>query len=700
MASSYKTPGVYVEEIVKFPPSVAEVETAIPAFVGYTEKAKRFIEDDLHNLPMRIKSLLEFEQYYGTGPEYDDIHVQLTVNSTVDEDATTVSNAVYNLYESMKLFYDNGGGACYICSVGKYSDNDNIATRAVNIKAGLGEVKKFDEPTLLLFPDAVNLRTGDTIDWDKLAGLQQEALKQCGELRDRFAILDVPDEANKTIEEEAEAFRNRVGMNNLKYGAAYAPFLKTIYEKTFRLRDVSMNLYDSGANQIELKSLFSDTDKDANGILIKDKLDDFKKTYTDNIAINSRLSLFAAGDANGNFSSGDLESAFLTHQNTFKGAADDAARKVALKAVFEFVHECFAQLEGLTTAHAAETDSTDNAGPISGKPIRTALITNNTLKTAIESVLGTNLKSTLQSFRNLDNEAYRKAGADISTTNSDKPSIVFTLFTTSTWAPAAAADDDVISGADLSEKGTAAFTQLSKIFKTLVSGINTVVSSGVSFEKALEDALTPDIPIYTSINKALNNVVNTLPPSGAVAGVYATVDRERGVWKAPANVSLNAVSGVSEYIDDATQEGLNVDSNVGKSINAIRPFYGKGVLVWGARTLAGNDNEWRYVPVRRFFNFVEESCKKSTSWAVFEPNDANTWLRIKAQIENFLNNLWRRGALAGAKPEHAYIVNCGLGITMTAQDILNGYLNVEIAMAAVRPAEFVVLKFSHKLQQS
>jgi phage tail sheath protein FI len=185
-----------------------------------------------------------------------------------------------------------------------------------------------------------------------------------------------------------------------------------------------------------------------------------------------------------------------------------------------------------------------------------------------------------------------------------------------------------------------------------------------------------------------------------VLGVIAAVDRDRGVWKAPANVSLNAVSGVDTFIDDKTQEGMNIDSNAGKSINAIRPFYGKGILVWGSRTLAGNDNEWRYVPVRRFYNFVEESCKKSTSWAVFEPNDANTWLRIKAQIENFLNNLWRRGALAGAKPEHAYVVNCGLGVTMTAQDILNGYLNVEIAMAAVRPAEFVVLKFSHKLQQS
>ena len=122
--------------------------------------------------------------------------------------------------------------------------------------------------------------------------------------------------------------------------------------------------------------------------------------------------------------------------------------------------------------------------------------------------------------------------------------------------------------------------------------------------------------------------------------------------------------------------------------------------MWGARTLAGNDNEWRYVPVRRFFNFVEESCKKSTAWVVFEPNDANTWAKVRGQIENFLNNLWRRGALAGAKPEHAYYVNVGLGLTMTSQDINEGKLIVEIGMAAVRPAEFIILRFSHKLQES
>jgi phage tail sheath protein FI len=145
---------------------------------------------------------------------------------------------------------------------------------------------------------------------------------------------------------------------------------------------------------------------------------------------------------------------------------------------------------------------------------------------------------------------------------------------------------------------------------------------------------------------------------------------------------------------------LNVDSDTGKSINAIRAFAGKGTLVWGARTLAGNDNEWRYVPVRRFFNMVEESVKKSTYWAVFEPNDANTWVKVRGMIENYLTQKWREGALAGATTKDAFFVRCGIGITMTAQDILEGRMNVEIGMAVVRPAEFIILKFSHKLQTS
>jgi phage tail sheath protein FI len=206
--------------------------------------------------------------------------------------------------------------------------------------------------------------------------------------------------------------------------------------------------------------------------------------------------------------------------------------------------------------------------------------------------------------------------------------------------------------------------------------------------------------LYNKALEALGKLTVTLPPSSAVAGVYAATDSARGVWKAPANVSLVYVKDLTEKITNESQEDLNVDVTAGKSINAIRAFSGRGILVWGARTLAGNDKEWRFVPVRRFFNMVEESIKKSTTWAVFEPNDANTWMKVKSMIENYLFAKWKEGALAGAKPDDAYYVKLGLGATMTAQDILDGYMNVEIGMAVVRPAEFIVLKFSHKLQQS
>lgn len=200
---------------------------------------------------------------------------------------------------------------------------------------------------------------------------------------------------------------------------------------------------------------------------------------------------------------------------------------------------------------------------------------------------------------------------------------------------------------------------------------------------------------------AQNGIV--LPPSAAVTGIYARVDSSRGVWKAPANEGVNALNSanpLSFKVTDELQKSLNVDDVSGKSVNALRAFTGKGTLVWGARTLAGNDNEWRYVSVRRFFNMVEESVKKASAQFVFEPNDANTWVKVRAMIENFLILQWRAGALAGQKPEHAFYVKVGLGETMTALDILEGRMTVEIGMAVVRPAEFIILKFSHKMQES
>jgi phage tail sheath protein FI len=206
--------------------------------------------------------------------------------------------------------------------------------------------------------------------------------------------------------------------------------------------------------------------------------------------------------------------------------------------------------------------------------------------------------------------------------------------------------------------------------------------------------------LYQSITDVINQLHPILSPSAAVAGVYCQIDAARGVWKAPANVSLNNVIAPVISIDDNAQQNLNVDSATGKSINAIRLFTGKGILIWGARTLAGNDNEWRYISVRRFFNMVEESITNALAPMVFEPNDANTWIRAKNMIENYLTDLWRQGALMGSKPEQAFFVNVGLGSTMTANDIAQGRMITEIGMACVRPAEFIILKLLTKMADS
>ncbi|MEL7531496.1 MAG: phage tail sheath C-terminal domain-containing protein, partial [Bacteroidota bacterium] len=206
---------------------------------------------------------------------------------------------------------------------------------------------------------------------------------------------------------------------------------------------------------------------------------------------------------------------------------------------------------------------------------------------------------------------------------------------------------------------------------------------------------------YFNVLAKLQEYPVEMTPSAAMAGLYAETDQSRGVWKAPANINVRTVVETVVRVDDRQQAGLNVDVVAGKSVNVIRPFTGRGAaMVWGARTLAGNDNEWRYVSVRRFFNMVEESVKKATTQFVFEPNDANTWTRVKSMISNFLTLQWRAGALMGSTPEQAYFVNVGLNDTMSQTDILEGRMIVEIGMAVVRPAEFIILKFSHKMLEA
>ena len=486
--TAYITPGVYVNEIKVFPPSVAEVESAIPAFIGYTEKAKKDADNDLILKPTTILSMTQFEQYYGKAqmPQYNITITQQ--NNVLSSQLTSPTSPIpgyvyfpdYLFYHAVRLFFENGGGKCYIVSVGLYQgtpawdlrgDGGTDPTTAYGLQDGLEAVSLEDEPTLLVIPEAVKLT------YAKYAALAQAMLAQCVTLQDRFAILDVFDGYRLTDDNVNVGSGNKkllpanrdawpLDTDILKYGAAYYPFIKT------------------GMNP---------------------PVDEAKVNVT---------------------------------------------------------------------------------------------------------VPGGSAAVVLASLKNSDTANYNNAKA-----------------------------------------------LLARLFMVL-------------------------------------------PASGAVAGVYAYTDTSRGVWKAPANVSLNKVLEPVVKLDDTGQGPLNVDPTSGKSINALRAFSGKGTLVWGARTLAGNDNEWRYVNVRRFFIMVEESVKKSTYWAVFESNDANTWVKVRGMIESYLTQKWREGALAGATPKDAFFVRCGLGTTMDAQDILEGRMNVEIGMAVVRPAEFIILKFSHKMQVS
>jgi phage tail sheath protein FI len=214
---------------------------------------------------------------------------------------------------------------------------------------------------------------------------------------------------------------------------------------------------------------------------------------------------------------------------------------------------------------------------------------------------------------------------------------------------------------------------------------------------SLAELQSQHVKMYTECLAAIKRTLRpVLPPSPFLAAVYASTDRQHGVWKAPANVKLQAVQGLSTHITNQEQEVFNVDAVEGKSVNVIREFSGRGFLVWGARTLAGNDNEWRYVPVRRLIVMIETSINEYLKTVVFEPNDNNLWSKVRSVTENFLQELWKKGALRGEKVDQAFFVRVGLGHTMSSQDILEKRMVVEIGLAAVRPAEFIILRIVKK----
>lgn len=233
--------------------------------------------------------------------------------------------------------------------------------------------------------------------------------------------------------------------------------------------------------------------------------------------------------------------------------------------------------------------------------------------------------------------------------------------------------------------------------KALIDQLSTVETT---VDKAiLHKTLQQISPMYRAITKEMRQKLNCLPVSAAMAGVYTMVDNTRGVWKAPANVSIATAISPTVNISHEDQEELNVPLN-GKSVNAIRSFVGEGIKVWGARTLDGNSLDWRYINVRRTMIMLEESIKNAARAFVFDPNEANTWVSVRSMISNFLTGIWKRGGLAGASPEDAFSVHVGLGETMTPEDILGGIMRITVLVAISRPAEFIEITFQQQMQKS
>ncbi|WP_303208413.1 phage tail sheath C-terminal domain-containing protein [Bacteroides oleiciplenus] len=602
-----KTPGVYIVEKNAFPNSVVEASTAIPAFIGITEKAQNG-NDDLTGIPWKISSMTEYLQYFGGAPElkfnvdikkyfylskeqkkadpkktlvealvepvskifkYCVCPVEEIGKVTFDKDNvgtetktggkgedTPVGYAFcvdgenkYTLYYNMMLFFANGGSTCYVVSMGGYGDSKNTLVDK-KVETALNALKKIQEVTLIIVPEAVET--------DACAKIQQLMLKHCGEMANRFTILDMPPKypGNSPLDTHVETFQGNIGSNYLSYGAAYFPWLNT--------------------------SVLGDRD-----------LDGGMFSWTMNADVYAKIAKFSQTDSQ-------------------------------LQKIVDFFLK--------TTILFEEDKSKENETvSIGGK------------KYKYEEVKEKDLKK------------------------------------------------------DLGEKFTV--TVKEDLAATPHKKTITLLSPDAVDKNDFHQALVSGSILYQQAMKAVKKYLNLLPPSAAMAGIYTMVDNSRGVWKAPANVTLNYVDSTTEDIDDEQQAGLNAPMN-GKAINVIRPFRGEGVKVWGARTLDGNSLDWRYINVRRTLLFLEESVKNASRAYVFEPNDAGTWINMKCMIESFLRSVWKRGGLAGATPEDAFSVHVGLGDTMTADDILEGIMRITVLVAVTHPAEFIEITFQQQMQKS
>lgn len=658
MLSAIKTPGVYIQQSAELPLSGTRQNTAVPAFVGYTQKAIGKDAEDLTNKPVLIKTLADYEFYFGSAPEprYATIRVKiddLPININPDIIVPVATHpkrlnvlGVYMnrffLYDSIRLYFANGGAECYIVSVGNYY-NSIESTRLID---GINILEKEEEPTLLVCPDAALLNEIE------LASVQKACLNQCASLQDRFSIIDIREATDWTT--VLTSFRQKIGTQNLNYGSAYGPWLRTAFP--FEISYENITVHTPSPLEIDYRLEFAIVENELSTIQLKNLtrvINSVSLTNPENY-----LSLFDA----------------LTITNP----ENVSAHYFGLRQLVYIIN--IAALDLLSVSNVAV-------------PFDNQININNIRQ---KTKVGDQLNDIIRQLM-----AYDLGFANLTPSPQSKLDIVKDAdYTIPDYNLTSVVADSSIYGSIETKYFDTAKPVLRELLLELMNMVTVILFDLNKIAEEWTTKLKKNNPIYTSILQVIIEKGITIPASGAVTGVYVKTDNERGVWKAPANVALKDVLAPAYTLTQQDQEDWNMPNDgSGKAVNAIRAFTGQGTVIWGARTLTGNDNEWRYVNVRRLFISMEETLKKEMAYLTFEANDANTWLKAKSIALNYLIGIWQRGALVGSVPAEAFFVNIGLGETMTAQDILDGRMIVEVGVAVARPSEFIILKITHNYLQ-
>ncbi|MEA2886211.1 MAG: uncharacterized protein QOD11_571 [Bradyrhizobium sp.] len=655
----YKTPGVYVEELDAFPPSIVGVETAVPAFIGYTEKAEQSGRS-VSKRAVRISSMVDYVAIFGGAVDYqfhvdpvpvtaDDIRVATELKAATHEAVTTAKN-----------------------------EHDNLPTNA----------KQNDK-------DAAELKLKSATEADQAAGLQLAALQKSYDdspygRADKLAIAAekdpafIKDDLNST---DPAKKKTAEGFDKLRKDATAAFNAvrpnASIGGKGFQVsiaKNLNFLLYNS------LRLFYANGGGDCYIVSVGD--------YGSQIgfaALDEGLTQIA--DVVGPTMLVIPEAVNLTQEeynklvpNMLKQCRDKQDR-VAIIDVWIDPSDLDVTKDDFKKA--IDGFRTTSLNGLVNEQLRYGMAYVPWLRTSIVDPVELDYSNFAEfkarqpgaltwALLNESNRLYPDTTAPVAPT------------TPPSWAP---------NGLPKEIAFTSKTKQISDQFfgHAMDPDKEQDLVKKEAARKKINQGLVAQIPALKDLYATMAHILGILPASPAMAGVYTQNDALRGVWNAPANVGLATVLGPTIPITNDMQNDLNMPID-GLAVNAIRDFVGRGTLVWGARTLDGNSNDWRYIQVRRALIYIEQSVELALNKFVFAPNVAQTWVTVSSMISSFLRGVWQAGGLMGASPTEAFSVQCGLGSTMTAQDVLEGKMIVQIKLTMVHPAEFIVLTFQQQMQ--